>query len=208
MAGKDKRAGTGKVVAEAMAQAAPLAAPARQLSLLGDSGPVPELMEDRTGKPGRPAGARNVVTRETRAFILSQYRDPLVTLARMQSLDPVEAARAWGCKPIEAADRIRHAADALAPYLHGKMPVMDGDGNAVLPIIQLVDPSQVFSPVGTGPAILDLTALEVADFRHSDAGTREAVGRSELDSQPEDKAACGVGDLRPVIKDHDAEGSE
>jgi hypothetical protein len=202
----DPRTGTGKVVAEAEAPK-----PAQQLSLLGSSGAesdeaVAEVVE-RRGR-GRPAGAVNRATRDLRAFVTAQYRHPLVTLARIQAQDPVELAKSLGCKPAEALDRIQRAATELAPYLVGKMPVQDANGDAVLPVLNLVDPRLLAALDQAEGAVrpvnlADLQVIENVQFSEVPGG---GVGQSESDGFAETQAQSGVAGGEPVIWDHGGQG--
>lgn len=156
----DHRTGTGKVVAEATAL--PTAA-AVQLPLLGGPEAVPFEAENQRRGRGRPAGAENRTTRDLRAFLGATYRHPLVTLARIQAQDPLELARTLGCKPMEALDRITRAAEALAPYMAGKLAAEDYDGNTVTPMLILGDVEasraalrEAYDGVAGGP-LVDIT---------------------------------------------------
>lgn len=196
----DTRVGKGKVMAEAAAQAeAPR--PAVQLPLLGGPDAVDVAPRAERRGPGRRPGSENLVTRELRTFIGASFRHPLITLARIQAQDPVELARSLGCKPAEALDRIQRAAAELAPYLVGKMPVEDANGNAVLPVIQLVAPGAM-EPVDIGGGVLDLVPMEMADFSHSGEGESGPVGQSESDASAETQASSGSAAAGHVIGDH------
>lgn len=82
---------------------------------------------------GRPAGAKNKSTKEWQAFLLSQYRSPLVVLAETYSRDVIELSRQLSCSLLEAFKIQLAAAKELAPYVHQKMPqaVELGEGGLI-----------------------------------------------------------------------------
>lgn len=80
---------------------------------------------------GRPPGARNKSTGVTRAYILSQFGDPLTMLARRGMMDPVELAAKLGCKPIEAFNAQNTALAKCLPFVHSPQPAavkVEGQG--------------------------------------------------------------------------------
>ncbi|HRN83274.1 MAG TPA: hypothetical protein PK857_00520 [Hyphomicrobium sp.] len=114
-----------------------------------DDAPLPMPDAPRTGRAGRPKGARNRSTEEWRRHMLSRYRSPLVFLAEMWSRTPAELAQQLGLykfhegklvtvrvrnpdtgeerdEPVlatgEAAAMQQSAAIAALPYLHQKLP--------------------------------------------------------------------------------------
>lgn len=64
-----------------------------QLDLIEANMPLPLAPAQRTGKPGRPAGARNKSAAEFRRLFLAKYRSPVVGLAEAYSRSPVQLAR-------------------------------------------------------------------------------------------------------------------
>ena len=72
---------------------------------------------------GRPKGALNRRTREfRRRYKAAGYKDPLMFLGEVISRDAAELARAFKCKKAEVLPWQIKAAQALAPYLHSRMP--------------------------------------------------------------------------------------
>jgi hypothetical protein len=57
--------------------------------------PMPDAPE-RTGRVGRPKGAKNRSTEQWRTFILSKYRSPAIFLAEMYSRTPAQLAAELG----------------------------------------------------------------------------------------------------------------
>lgn len=140
----DERKGTGKVMKEAVEASQLPARPEQQELLLGDGGPLlvdenDEVVVADGRRAGRPAGAANRATKEFRDFILSQHRSPLLTLARLQSQDPLTLARQLGCKPTEALDRIIRAAECLAPYMHQKQAIAVDVSNTKTVTLTILD---------------------------------------------------------------------
>ncbi len=72
---------------------------------------------------GRPPGARNKRTLEMVAYLSSQYRSPLESLAIISNSGIDELAERLGCSKLEALQEVRNAATALLPYWHQKMPL-------------------------------------------------------------------------------------
>lgn len=106
----------------------------------------PAAVPERTGKAGRPAGARNKSTEEWVRYFLSRYRSPMTALAEIYSrpLDDlvahlqaiadkhsvVKAGEGDGIAvgvsrihPLEVAKMQIAAASALLPYVHKKQPL-------------------------------------------------------------------------------------
>lgn len=165
--------GTAGVMAELAKEAqAQLPAPAEQLDLLAASqrpsserfhvsspsgrkhfiadGPLAAEIQ-RTGKAGRPTGAKNLATRELKEWIVQLLGGtPQERLARWAMLEPEELARRLGCSVADAFDRQVKILEGLAPYLMAKMVPVDEKGNAV-PFIQLVTGGQVQGADGQVP---------------------------------------------------------
>jgi hypothetical protein len=123
----DPGAGAASGMAAAVEEAGPLL-PLRdeeQLDLLAPPGVrvTREIVEQLPRGRGRPRGASNKRTVAVRDYLLSRYRHPLETLAAFQAASVDKLAAELGCKPVEAAQLIINAADKLAPYMEGKMPV-------------------------------------------------------------------------------------
>jgi len=158
----ETRRGKGKVMSEAASETAgQLPTAPVQLMLLGDSGPA--LIEDEADDQvianrgaGRPAGAINRATREFRDYILARHRSPLVTLARLQSADPLELAKQLGCKPQEALDRIIRAAECLAPYLHQKQAIAVDVSNTKTVFLTINDGHPVVDNDDSDSPIIDI----------------------------------------------------
>lgn len=96
---------------------------------------------ERSGKRGRPPGARNKSTEQWRQYLLSRYRSPLVGLMELYSRTPAELARELGLyayhegelmldpatgRPVlatgEAFKAQLAAMIAALPYLHQRLP--------------------------------------------------------------------------------------
>lgn len=80
-----------------------------------DDAPMPMPEAPRTGRAGRPKGAKNRSTEQWRDYILARYRSPLVALAEMWSRTPAQLAADLG----------------LYKFHEGKMvvaPVLDANG--------------------------------------------------------------------------------
>jgi hypothetical protein len=118
---------------------------AEQLELLDapHAGPVfmfdqakQKEVADRERAAGRPKGAQNLLTRETRELMLRSGTHPLLAMMRWGSLSPEELATRLGIKTVEAFDRLVSLWRETAPYLVGKAVATDDAGNA-MPMIQL-----------------------------------------------------------------------
>jgi hypothetical protein len=118
---------------------------AEQLELLDapHAGPVfmfdqakQKEVADRERAAGRPKGAQNLLTRETRELMLRSGTHPLLAMMRWGSLSPEELATRLGIKPVDAFDRLVSLWRETAPYLVGKAVATDDAGNA-MPMIQL-----------------------------------------------------------------------
>lgn len=106
----------------------------------------PAAVPERTGKAGRPAGARNKSTEEWVRYFLSRYRSPMTALAEIYSRPTdelvahlqaiadkhsvVKAGEGEGITvgvsrihPLEVAKMQIAAASALLPYVHKKQPM-------------------------------------------------------------------------------------
>ena len=72
---------------------------------------------------GRPKGALNRRTLEFRErYEAEGYRDPLMFLGKVVSMDTADLARNFKCKRRDVLPLQIKAAVALAPYLHSQMP--------------------------------------------------------------------------------------
>lgn len=70
---------------------------------------------------GRPRGVHNHKTEYWIAYLTSRYASPLEVLAQLAT-SPVDAlARELGCSRLAALQEKRHAAEALAPYMHQRL---------------------------------------------------------------------------------------
>jgi hypothetical protein len=118
---------------------------AEQLELLDvpHAGPVfmfdqakQKEVAERERAAGRPKGAQNLLTRETRELMLRSGTHPLLAMMRWGSLSPEELATRLGIKTVDAFDRLVSLWRETAPYLVGKAVATDDAGNA-MPMIQL-----------------------------------------------------------------------
>src|SRR5882672_1164351 len=92
--------------------------------LLGLPRPIvpQEGAPERRG-PGRPAGSRNRRTIQWVDYLLKRYASPLEVLAQMATTPTDELKNSLGCSALAAFQEKRHAAIALAPFLHQRQPL-------------------------------------------------------------------------------------
>ena len=108
---------------------APGAAEPEQLDLLGlpvpKAGAVVPAVYTPAPAPGRgrPAGSRNKRTAEWADFLLTRYGSPLEVLAQIAKADVADLVASLGCDRLAALQEKRHAAVALAPYIHQRQAV-------------------------------------------------------------------------------------
>jgi hypothetical protein len=74
----------------------------------------------RAGR-GRPPGSRNHSTEAWRDHITKRYGSPLEVLAQMSRAPVEDLARELHCSRLDAYIQKRHAAEALAGYIHPKL---------------------------------------------------------------------------------------
>jgi hypothetical protein len=74
---------------------------------------------------GRPPGSRNRTTEHWRQYLTKRYGSPLEILAQMAVAPIDELARELHCSRLDAAREKRHAAEALAPYLHPRLQSLE-----------------------------------------------------------------------------------
>lgn len=107
-----------------------------QLPLLPLPPVAVETGAERESNPkgvGRPKGARNKRTQEWADFILGRYRSPLIVMAEIYSRPVEELAHETGLKRSEAIALQLRAAEALAPYVHQKLPTaIDLDAKGIV----------------------------------------------------------------------------
>lgn len=73
-------------------------------------------------RAGRPAGSPNKNTEIVRAWLLSQFGDPVARLAAMAAMPIAEIAERLKCDPLKAAELWRDLQKDVAEYTHQKMP--------------------------------------------------------------------------------------
>lgn len=138
MAQSDGMGAVGKEIASAL-DAAVAEAEAMQLDMLpglAGTGRLPIETKDEIRaavkrRPGRPAGAKNLVTRDMLEFVRRVFGDPVEGRARWLMYEPEQLAKVLGCTTAEAFDRQdRIRADLQRLYYAPKAPV-DDDGKAV-----------------------------------------------------------------------------
>lgn len=113
-----------KTALDALAPTAsgPVAEP-EQLDLLGlPVTPAAQALAEKRG-PGRPPGARNKRTEAWAEYLLARYGSPLEVLMQIANMPIVELVAGLGCSALEALQEKRHAAIALAPYIHQRQAV-------------------------------------------------------------------------------------
>lgn len=87
---------------------------------------------------GRPPGARNMATRETLDFVRKTIGDPVMERARYLLHTPETLAAELGCTKLEAFDRLDAIRSELARLYYAPLAPVDGQGNAAVPVIQIV----------------------------------------------------------------------
>ncbi|MFZ4687864.1 MAG: hypothetical protein ACOYLS_01370 [Polymorphobacter sp.] len=128
--------GIASAVAQAMAEAGPMAAPVKieQLLPLGDALAIEAARDGRADRnaghaveavraAGRPKGATNKRTAAWRDYLLSKYAHPLEVLAQAYSRPVETLAAELGCTKLEAFTAQVKAAAELAPFIESKMPI-------------------------------------------------------------------------------------
>ena len=134
--------GRRKVVGDALASVREaLDAPdAEQLDLLPTRFEGDNAVEQRArvvrGR-GRPAGAKNIATKEVKDFIRRVIGDPMIESARWMLHTPESMAKELGCTKLEAFDRLEAIRRDLRPYYYGRAAPVDDQGQA-LPVFQMV----------------------------------------------------------------------
>ncbi|MGJ0393025.1 MAG: hypothetical protein ACR650_09745 [Methylocystis sp.] len=95
----------------------------------------PFRMPQRRG--GSRKGSPNRRTEDFRRYYASLgLADPLLFLGHLISAKTADVARELGCKPVQALEVQRKAAEGLAPYLHSKQPTkVDVEGAEGLPVL-------------------------------------------------------------------------
>jgi hypothetical protein len=82
------------------------------------------VFANNAGK-GRPRGIRNHKTEQWLDYLTRRYASPLEVLAQIANA-PVDALAAeLHCSRLEALREKRHAAEALAPFLHSKLATLE-----------------------------------------------------------------------------------
>lgn len=95
---------------------------------------------------GRPAGAQNKATREVKDLVRRLFGDPMVESARYLLHTPETLARELSCPIAEAFDRLERIRADLRRYFYAPLAAVDGDGNAVAPVLNMTFGN------GSGPA--------------------------------------------------------
>lgn len=114
-----RRAGTERVVAEAVERAASPVVPAVQVGL-----PLAELAPAPKRRPGRQAGSRNRRSEELNRYLLAKYGVHPLEVLFQAFTRPVEAlARELATTKLKAAEFQRLCAVEALPYFEGKKPV-------------------------------------------------------------------------------------
>lgn len=89
-------------------------------------------------RAGRPAGSRNVRTRDAVDFVRRVFGDPLIESARWLLHTPQMLALELGCTELEAFDRLEAIRKDLRQYVHPRLAPVDGQGNVVPPFLGVV----------------------------------------------------------------------
>jgi hypothetical protein len=100
---------------------------------------TPEHEEQRThAKRGRPRGAGNIAQRDQVAFIRRAYGDPLDQMARWLLHSPDSLARELGCTKVHAFELQQRIREFLAQFMYARKAPVDGEGNAITPMFNMV----------------------------------------------------------------------
>lgn len=93
---------------------------------------------DNVRKRGRPAGAINKKTVQLRQYLAGMgFRDPALVLAQTYSMPLEKMAAILDCDRHDAYKMQMNAAEALMPYLHGKMPLKVEVDDKPMPVVVL-----------------------------------------------------------------------
>lgn len=95
---------------------------------------------------GRPPGARNLSTREALDFVRKTLGDPVIERARWLGHTPETLAAELGCTKLEAFDRLDRIRGELARLYYAPLAPVDGQGNAAVPMIQIVAGASAGAP--------------------------------------------------------------
>lgn len=77
----------------------------------------------KSGRAGRPKGARNKRTVKTVEWLLSVHQDPRAVLMAIAEAPVEELVIRLGCKPLEALQEKRLAAIGVLPYVAQRQPL-------------------------------------------------------------------------------------
>lgn len=91
---------------------------------------------------GRPPGARNIVTREMVEFLRKTMGDPMMERWRYTMHTPETLSLAFGCTKWEALQFLDKLRADLSRFVYAQMAQVDGQGNAVAPLLTMVFPGQ------------------------------------------------------------------
>lgn len=91
----------------------------------------------RADRRGRPAGAKNLATRQALDFIRRVLGDPLIDRARWAMHTPETLARELGCSRLEAFDRLDRMRADLARYFYAPLAPVDDKGRPVVPFFAM-----------------------------------------------------------------------
>lgn len=195
--------------------AEPAERPAQQLALYPAEA-LDELPLDKAARqaelrgPGRPKGSINRKTQDWAKLILGKYRSPLEFLAELYCRPVHDLVAEIGCKPAEALEIQRRAAEGLAPYVHGKMPVqVEVKGN--LPLLVLGDPARIlegFAEAIDAEALPNLADLQPVENQGLSASPGGEVGQPELDSGDKAQSDQQLDRPGPLIADQPAPQQE
>lgn len=110
-----------------------------------------QAQSERQARPGRPAGAQNLTTREFREWLLARGVSPLVALMRYAIMPPQLLAQELKCSELEAFREWRILQVELAPYMHARLALVDDQGQAVPSLTMVVGGHQVTIESGETP---------------------------------------------------------
>jgi hypothetical protein len=161
----DERPPSAQLELEMTAEESPEQASARAFDETADLLGLPQIedaarrsnsdMVRRGQAGGRPRGLHNRKTEYWIAYLTSRYASPLEVLAQLATAPVDVLARELGCTRLAALQEKRHAAEALAPYLHQRLAQIEllppGDpGGAPIPLEPMPRSSSQYAGICNG----------------------------------------------------------
>jgi hypothetical protein len=119
------------------------------------SNPFPDVVRRGGSRKGRP-NRRNEDVR--RYFAGCGFRDPLLFLGHLYSIDTDELARHLGCERADALDIQRKAAVDVLPYMHSRQPTavtVSAEAGTPMLVVGAADQQLVADQVAAGAMSID-----------------------------------------------------